>query len=385
MQETIGIVGAGTMGCGIAQLAAQHGHPVHLYETDTASAATASERIAGVVDRLVTKGALTKKAAQELLGRIQVCRSIEELEPCSLVLEAISENLSAKQELFESLSDVCAPSCLFATNTSSLSVAAIAAEATNPERVLGLHFFNPAPVLPLVEIIPTDHTTQEVVKRAETLVRRWGKTTVRAKDTPGFIVNRIARPFYGEALRILEEGIADVATIDSAMRERSGFRMGPFQLMDLIGIDVNLTVTETFYRAMGCDPRYEPSKLQAALVAKGHLGRKTEVGFYDYRTGAVELQPSADSALQLNISERIVAMILNEAAEARRAGVASVEDIDTAMVKGANYPRGPLEWIRQIGPATVLAQINALRAQYNTERYRPSPLLETWPTDSHPT
>ncbi len=231
-------------------------------------------------------------------------------------------------------------------------------------------------MLPLVEVIGALSSDMDVLQRARALVDRWGKVTVRAADTPGFIVNRVARPFYGEALRILEEGIADVATIDWAMKELGGFRMGPFELMDLIGNDVNYAVTRSVFEAFYYDPRYRPSLTQRRMVEAGRLGRKSGLGYYDYRNGAEKPQPTADRALGTQLLDRVLAMLINEAADAVHLRVASPADIDLAMTKGVNYPRGLLAWADDIGLATVYARLVALQEEYGEDRYRPSPLLK---------
>jgi 3-hydroxybutyryl-CoA dehydrogenase len=257
-----------------------------------------------------------------------------------------------------------------------LAVAAIAAGCQRPERVLGVHFFNPAPVMPLVEIIPWLGTTADVTAQTRALVNGWGKTTVLATDTPGFIVNRIARPFYGEGLRVHDEGVADPATIDWAMREIGGFRMGPFELMDLIGHDVNFAVTRSVFEAFFYDPRFKPSITQQRLVDAGLFGRKTGRGFYDYRDGASRPQPTTDPELGGQIVERILVMLINEAIDAVLWRVASPADIDLAVTKGVNYPKGLLAWGDEMGLDRVLARLTALQDDYGEDRYRPSALLK---------
>jgi 3-hydroxybutyryl-CoA dehydrogenase len=270
---------------------------------------------------------------------------------------------------------VVSESAILATNTSSLSVASIASSCRASGRVLGLHFFNPAPVMPLVEVIPWLGADPDVAPAARGLMQHWGKTPVLASDTPGFIVNRIARPFYGEAIRLLEEGVASAATIDWAMKDLGGFRMGPFELMDFIGNDVNYAVTRSVFEGFFYDPRYKPSLTQRRLVESGFLGKKTGRGYYDYREGSQPAEPRKDPNVALLIFERILAMLINEAADAVLMGVASPIDIDLAMTKGVNYPKGLLAWADELGAPRVLARLEHLQAEYGEDRYRPSPLL----------
>jgi 3-hydroxybutyryl-CoA dehydrogenase len=295
---------------------------------------------------------------------------------CGLIVEAVIEDLETKRALFRRLESVVASDCVLATNTSSLSVAAIASACEASSRVVGIHFFNPAPVLPLVEVVPWLGGDPIVAASSYALMQRWNKTPVLASDTPGFIVNRVARPFYGEALRLLDEGVADVATIDWAMKELGGFRMGPFELMDFIGNDVNYAVTRSVFEAMFFDPRYKPSLTQKRLVESSFLGKKSGRGYYDYRAGAERPQPTKDANTGLLIFERILAMLINEAVDAVFMRVASAEDIDLAMTKGVNYPKGLLAWANELGLARVQGWLERLQAEYGEDRYRPSPLLK---------
>jgi len=367
------------MGRGIAQVAATAGHRVVLGDVNAAAVDQAQEAIRATLARDVAKGRLVASAANAVAERIEsagdLSNGLGAFASCGVVIEAVVEELGVKRALFQGLEGVVERDALLATNTSSLSVAAIGASVAHPERVVGMHFFNPAPLMALVEIVPSITTSMEVAQQAGSMARAWGKTTVVATDTPGFIVNRIARPFYGEALRILEEGIADVATIDWAMRETGGFRMGPFELMDLIGNDVNFAVTTSVFEGFFFDPRYRPSLTQRRLVDAGLLGRKRERGYYDYRAGATAPEPCRDEGLASRIVDRIVAMLVNEAVDAVRMRVASPTDIELSMTKGVNYPRGLLAWGDQLGPAAVLRRLEALRDEYGEERYRPSPLL----------
>ena len=376
----IGVVGAGTMGAGIAQVAAMRGHATVLADASATAVGNAKAGHAKAMAREVEKGRLTKAEADAVLGRITYVNGVspsdlEMFAGCGLVIEAIVEDLAIKQGLFRSLESVVSDDAVLASNTSSLSIAAIAGGCTRSERVVGIHFFNPAPVMALVEVIPALATDAAVLAECRTLVERWGKLPVVASDTPGFIVNRIARPFYGESLRILEEGIADVATIDWAMRALGGFKMGPFELMDLIGNDVNYAVTKSVFEAMYFDPRYRPSLTQRRLVESGWLGRKAKRGYYDYRDGAPAPKATEDEVLGRAIRDRVLAMLVNEAVDAVQLRVASPEDIELAMTKGVNYPRGLLEWGDAIGAAGVLATLESLQQEYGEDRYRPSPLL----------
>lgn len=363
------------MGSGIAQVAATAGHEVLVFDTNREALKTASEKLQKILNRLVEKGRLTPQESKAIFGRILMVNSMDAFAEAGLVIEAIVENLEVKKTVFGQLEKIVSEDCILATNTSSLSVASIAAACKKPSRVVGIHFFNPAPLMKLVEVIPAVQTEEKVVKKARNLIESWGKLVVLAKDTPGFIVNRVARPFYGEALRILEEGIADVATIDWAMTAIAGFRMGPFTLMDYIGHDVNYTVTETVFKSFYYDPRYRPSFTQKRLAEAGYLGRKTGRGFYDYSESAQNPEPNKDEYLGQKIVDRIVIMLINEAADALFWQVASAEDIDLAMTKGVNYPKGLLAWADEWGIDKCVKLMEELREMYHEDRYRCSPLL----------
>ena len=481
----VAVVGAGAMGAGIAQVAAQAGHAVLLFDAMEGAAQKGRAGILAGLGKLVEKGKLPAEARDALAARIAVAPSLDALAGAGLVVEAIVERLEVKRQVFAALEAVLAPDAILASNTSSLSITAIAAGLKHPERVAGLHFFNPAPVMKLVEIVAGLASGRAVLDTLFDTARAWGKVPVHATSTPGFIVNRVARPFYAEGLRLEEEGAADPATIDAVMREAGGFRMGPFELMDLIGHDVNFAVTRSVFQAYFNDPRYRPSLTQQELVAAGWLGRKSGRGFYDHAPGAAPATaatlpagpaPSAvaiegdlgpaeplagllaqagiavtrhpgpglirldgaslaltdgrtatarvaagdpsdlvlfDLALDYGSARRIalatadqaaesaraaaaglfqalgksvsalddvpglvvlrtVAMLANEAAEAVRAGVASAADVDLAMTFGVNYPRGPLAWADAVGPARILAALDALQAAYGDDRYRGS-------------
>jgi 3-hydroxybutyryl-CoA dehydrogenase len=370
----IAVIGAGTMGSGIAQVAAQAGHPVVLFDTRREAVDKALAGLRKTLDRLVEKGKLTAEQADGIHGRITPASDLKDLAGSGLVIEAIIEDLGIKKKLFGELEGIVPEDAVLATNTSSLSVTAIAGGLEHPERMVGLHFFNPAPLLPLVEVVPGLATAPDLGSRMVTLMTAWGKVPVLCKDTPGFIVNRVARPFYGEAIRIYEEGIADMPTIDAAMKS-VGFKMGPFELMDLIGNDINFTVTKTVWEAFFYDPRYKPSFTQQRQVESGRLGRKSGRGYYAYADGVMPSFPAVDAAVAAPIVERILAMLINEAADALFWQVASAKDIDLAMTKGVNYPKGLLAWADELGAAHWLAVLEKLQAAYGEDRYRPSPLL----------
>ncbi|MGW2598276.1 3-hydroxyacyl-CoA dehydrogenase [Streptomyces klenkii] len=484
---TVAVVGAGTMGQGIAQVALAAGHAVRLYDAAPGRAEEAARAIGARLGRLVDKGRLDAAGRDAALARLLPAARLAELADSALVIEAIVEQLDAKQKLFTELEQVVPDGCLLATNTSSLSVTAVAGALRLPGRFVGLHFFNPAPLLPLVEVVRGFATDPEAADRARATVAAWGKTPVACADTPGFLVNRLARPFYAEAFRVHEEGGADPATIDAVLRECGGFRMGPFELTDLIGQDVNNAVTRSVYEAFFHDPRFTPSLAQQRLVEAGLLGRKTGRGWFSYAEGAERPEPATaapceppaeigwhaeaprvcaplremieeagikvvrdrapheadwymtlpdgavltltggeaatpgnggphiyfDLALDYRTCTRIalaasekasardvraavglfqalgksvsviadvpglivartVAMLVDFAEDAAGRGVASREDIDTAMRLGVNYPRGPLEWGREIGLDRVRGMLRGLAQDYPGGRYDPS-------------
>ncbi|MFG3552120.1 3-hydroxyacyl-CoA dehydrogenase [Streptomyces sp. NPDC047725] len=482
LSSPVAVVGTGTMGQGIAQVALVAGHPVRLYDAVAGRARDAADAIGTRLDRLVEKERLTGAERDAARARLEPAETLAELADCALVVEAVVERLDVKQELFRALEDVVADDCLLATNTSSLSVTAIGGALRVPGRFVGLHFFNPAPLLPLVEVVSGFATDVTSATRAYETARAWGKTPVACADTPGFLVNRIARPFYAEAFAVYEDQGADPATIDAVLRESGGFRMGAFELTDLIGQDVNESVTHSVWQAFFQDVRFTPSLAQRRLVESGRLGRKSGQGWYDYRDGAErpephtaepaeapayvvvegDLGPAAelvamireagievreededngtrlvlptggqlaladgqtsveyrdvvyfDLALDYRTATRValshsqdtsprtvaeatglfqalgkkvsvigdvpgmivartVARIIDLAVEAVAKGVATEEDVDTAMRLGVNYPLGPFEWCRRLGRGWAGSLLDDLHSIDQSGRYAPS-------------
>jgi 3-hydroxybutyryl-CoA dehydrogenase len=389
--DDLGVLGAGTMGAGIVQVAAEAGVPVRVHDPVPGATDRARERISRFLARKVEKGELSAQDREAAMGCIQPVGSIDELGAAHVVVEAIPEELELKRDAFRLLDATAADHTILATNTSSLSIARIAAATRRPERVCGMHFFNPVPLMPLVEVVAGPMTDPVVADSIALFARRLGKTPVVAADTPGFIVNRVARPFYLEALRMLGEGAAGVAEIDAAMRG-IGFRMGPFELIDTIGLDVNFAVSQSVHEQFFFDPRYRPHPIQRSMVDAGRLGRKAGGGFYEYdadgaRTGpwpGFDRRPAGPAVAALDeqaIAARILATIVNEAASAVADGVASPEAIDTAMRLGTGYPSGPLEWGERIGLSHVVHTLDALHAAVPDGRYRVIPILRTLADD----
>ena len=372
----IGVVGSGAMGSGIAQVAATAGHPTIIYDTNAAALDKAKANLTTSLNKLVEKQKITADKAADILALTTYSSSIQDFNSCDLIIEAIVENIDVKQSVFKELESITSNTCVLASNTSSLSITSIASACNNPEKVIGIHFFNPATLMPLVEIIPGVAADMVIANHCQALINSWGKVTVMAKDTPGFIVNRVARPFYSEALRIYDEQLADMATIDWAMKEFGGFKMGPFELMDLIGHDVNYVVTETVWKQFYYDPRFKPSLTQKRLLEAKFLGKKSGRGFYDYREGISLPEPTKDEALAKYIVNRVLCMLINEAADTKYLGIASATDIDLAMTKGVNYPKGLLKWADEIGVAQVLRTLNDLYEEYQEDRYRACILLK---------
>ena len=376
----VGIIGGGTMGSGIAQVAATSGCKVKLYDTNQAALDKAKAALEKILNRLIEKERIDNAEKLRIQSNISYVDNLKDLADSNLTIEAIIENLDIKKKVFSELESYVANDCIIASNTSSLSMASIAASLKNPKRCVGIHFFNPAPLMKLVEVIPAIQTSYETIEKAIDTIASWKKTVAVAKDTPGFIVNRVARPFYGEALRICEEGLADFGTIDTAMKEVGGFRMGPFELMDFIGNDVNYTVTETVFKEFYYDPRYKPSFTQKRFAEAGYLGRKSGIGYYEYdengkRVIQSDSEESHNKELSTQIFERILVMLINEAADALFLNIASAEDIDNAMTKGVNYPKGLLAWADEKGIDWCVSKLDELYSEYHEDRYRCSPLL----------
>ncbi len=387
--ERVGIVGAGTMGAGIAQIAALGGYETRLHDPIPTALESGIGRLRGALAKGVEKGRWEETDAEEAGARVGAATSLGDLGECDLVIEAAPEDLELKRELFAALADACGPQAILASNTSSLPVTTIAADVPLPGRVVGMHFFNPPVLMKLVEVVATEHSSEAAVKATTEVGRRMGRTPIRAKDSPGFIANRLARPFSLESLRMLAEGIADAVTIDRVVRLGGGFRMGPFELIDLIGLDVNLSVARSFYRQGGEPERWRPSPIQKQMVGEGKLGRKSGRGFYEYGEGPYR-QPDPDLGIEAptldpgalakidpaaeSILPRLFAQIANEAAFALEEEIGSPDDMDTAMRLGFNWPRGPLELTELIGRTRAASLLEDLRDQHG-DAYAPAPLL----------
>ena len=381
--RTIGVLGAGTMGNGIAQLAARSGARTLLYDPIPEALQRGLERARDGLQKEAAKGRLTQEEAQAGIERLEAVDDFVAFAPCELVIEAVPERLDLKHDLYRQLSEIVSEECALATNTSSLLVTAIAAGARSPERVVGMHFFNPAPIMRLLEVVAGEQSSEDALALAHATGEAMGKTVIRAHDGPGFLVNRCNRPFGLEALRLLTERIADIETIDRVVRVEGGFRMGPFELMDLVGVDTGLEISKSFYEQSFGEPRWRPSPIAARYVAAGLHGRKSGRGYYDYSSDPYRPpDPDPPARADANVRpavggvlERIVCQVINECAFALGEGVGSAEDIDTGMVLGLNYPRGPLAWADEIGLDHVLAVLDGLWEQYREERYRPAPAL----------
>ena len=387
----VGVVGAGTMGAGIAQIAALGGYRTAIYEVDDAALERGLEKLRSDLGRGAERGRWSASEADEAGERLEPGTAIDALGGCELVIEAAPEDLELKRELFGRLAEVCGPEAVLATNTSSLSVTAIAAPVSRPERIVGMHFFNPPALMQLVEIVAGDESAEPALELATDVARGMGRTPIRARDSVGFVANRCVRPFFLESLRMLGEGVAEHEEIDRTVRTGAGLRMGPFELMDLIGLDVNFAVAKSFWEQSFGEPRWRPTPIHARMVASGRLGRKAGRGFYTYGADTPHRPPDpeiederpifdedrleelagANAALVLT---RLGATIANEACFALGERVASQEDINTAMRLGYNWPIGPLEWGERLGWSRALGVLEELR-ELRGEAYRPAPSL----------
>lgn len=376
----VGVIGSGTMGSGIAQVAATAGCIVQLYDTNSAALDKAEASLEKILVRLIEKGRINPSEKLSIQENISYVDDLKKLDCSDLVIEAIIESLDIKKKVFSELESYVSDECIIATNTSSLSIASIASSILQPERFIGIHFFNPAPLMRLVEVIPAIQTSQEVLDRAVIIISEWGKTVAVAKDTPGFIVNKVARPYYSESLRIYDEGMATFETIDSSLKSICGFKMGPFELMDFIGNDINYAVTESIFASFYFDSRYKPSFTQKRLSEARYLGRKSGRGYYNYEM-ITDLEKhqnkyaSRDIYLNQQIVERVLVMLINEAADTLFMNIATAKDIDNAMTKGVNYPKGLLAWADEKGIDWCVSKMDNLYGEYHEERYRCSPLL----------
>jgi 3-hydroxybutyryl-CoA dehydrogenase len=387
--ERVGVVGAGTMGSGIAQIAALGGYETRLFDAVPEALEAGVDRLRSALAKGAERGFWDEADADAAAGRVAPAPGVGALAGCDLVIEAAPEDLALKRQLFAQLAAACGSDAILASNTSSLRVAAIGADVPSPERVVGMHFFNPPARMKLVEVVATERSSEAALAATAEVGRRMGRTPIIAKDSPGFIANRLARPFTLESLRMLAAEIADAPTIDRVCRLGGGFRMGPFELIDLIGLDVNLSVARSFYEQGGRPERWRPSPIQERLVAEGKLGRKSGEGFYRYGEGG-HREPDPElgiGAPTLALAEleridpaaprilpRLVAQIANEAAFALEEEVGTPADMDTAMRLGFNWPLGPLELTELIGQGEAAETLRALEA-LEGEAYRPAPRL----------
>jgi 3-hydroxybutyryl-CoA dehydrogenase len=398
-QNPIGVIGAGTMGAGIAQAAAGAGWSVKLFDINQSLVDQAKENIANRFIRLVEKGRISLEESVGCQERITTTITLEDLSDCDLIVEAIVEDFDIKTKVLKEVGSI-ATKAILATNTSSLSVSELGAASGFADRVVGMHFFNPAPIMPLVEVVRGELSSEPAIQRATLLAEAWGKTVVQVSDTPGFIVNRVARPYYLESWRIVEDGVATVDTVDNAMQSLGEFKMGPFMLTDLIGQDINVATTRSVWNRLGKPSRLAPSVKQESLVERGNLGRKSGCGAYahddkDHVVPAIIMEPeeveiseylasainafcleascSTGSMLEKYIFARVLGGIINEAMWAVTEDVASQKDIDTAMKLGTNYPYGPLEWAEKIGLKKVQQLLAALNETVADNRFASPP------------
>ena len=375
MLTKLGVVGAGSMGSGIAQLAAMAGSDVVLADVNQTALDLAKAKLSEQLGKLLEKGKIDASQLNAIFGRLHFTTELSAFADREIVIEAIVEDLDVKNQLFASIEAVVAPTTILASNTSSLSITAMAARLKKPDRFIGIHFFNPAPVMKLVEVVPAIQTDADVVDACMKQMEYWQKIAVKAKDSPGFIVNKVARPYYGEAIRMMEEGVASKEEIDFAMTA-AGFKMGPFALMDFIGHDVNFAVTQSVWQSFWYDDRYKPSFSQKKLVEAGYLGKKSGRGFYDYRSKeTLVVNTEVDETLASYIFKRILVMLINEAADTVQTGICSEQDVELAMLYGTNYPKGLLQWAGEIGLEEVIYQLDGLYDRYHEARYRVSPYL----------
>ena len=385
----IGVLGAGTMGTGIAQVAALGGYPTRVYDALPGAAEKSVARIGDVLARGASRGRWSEDEAEAAHDRVGAVTDLGELAGCDLVIEAAPEDVELKRELFTKVAEACGSETVLATNTSSLRVSEIATGVPHPERVVGMHFFNPPVLMKLVEVVAAADSSEEALAATTEVAERMGRTPIRAKDTPGFVANRLARPFALESLRMLGDGLADAPTIDRIVRLGGGFKMGPFELIDLVGLDVNLTIARSFFAQGGKPERWRPSPIQERLVEEGRLGRKSGHGYYEYGEGR---HRSEDPELEIaaptldpgeleridpvapQILPRLFAQIANEAAFAREEEIASPEDMETAVQLGLNWPRGPLAITELIGADRAVALLELLESEKGAA-YTPSPNL----------
>ncbi len=385
----VGVVGAGTMGRGIAQLAALGGYETVLYDVAPELAEGGIVALREALEKGAARGRWSEDEAQAAAARVEASAKRAELSGCELVIEAAPEKLELKRQIFSDLAEIVAADAVFASNTSSLRVTDIAAGVPSPERVVGMHFFNPPPLMKLVEVVAAERSSEQALARTTEVAERMGRTPIRAKDSPGFVANRLARPFSLESLRMLGDGVADAATIDRIVRRGGGFRMGPFELLDLIGLDVNLEIARSFFAQGGEPERWRPSPIQERLVAEGRFGRKSGRGYYDYSAERAadpdldiaaptldpaqlaEIDPAAEEVLS-----RLFAQVANEAAFALEEEIATPEAMDIAMRLGFNWPLGPFGFTDLIGPARAVELLDRLR-QEKGAAYEAAPLLRS--------